>query len=188
VPAAIAAPAPAAVSEPAAPAPIAIPAAPPAARTASSSKPGKPVSVFVSLKDRHLYVRQGWQPVFDAPIAIENPNRPIGTHVYTAMGPKPDGSGLKWTVISIPSTVKHAAEEPSAKHDGRKPRHEHMAKAAETAPPLPSASAALERLEIPPEMAERIGAMIVPGSSLIVSDNKLSSETGETTDFIVLTP
>jgi hypothetical protein len=146
------------------------------------------VSVFVSLKDRHLYVRQGWQPVFDAPIAIENPERPIGTHVYTAMGPKPDGSGLKWTVISIPSTMKRVAEEPSAKHDGRKPRHEHAAKAAETPPALPSASAALERLEIPPDMADRIGAMIVPGSSLIVSDNKLSSETGETTDFIVLTP
>jgi hypothetical protein len=104
------------------------------------------------------------------------------------MGPKPDGSGLKWTVISIPSTVKRTAEEPSAKHDGRKPRHEHAAKAAETPPALPSASAALERLEIPPDMADRIGAMIVPGSSLIVSDNKLSSETGETTDFIVLTP
>jgi hypothetical protein len=34
---------------------------------------------------------------------------------------------------------------------------------------------------------ERIAAMITPGSSLIVSDNKLSGETGSTTDFIVLT-
>jgi hypothetical protein len=29
--------------------------------------------------------------------------------------------------------------------------------------------------------------MIMPGSSLIVSDNKLSDETGDDTDFIVTT-
>jgi hypothetical protein len=36
-------------------------------------------------------------------------------------------------------------------------------------------------------VAERISGMITPGSSLIVSDNRLSDETGEDTDFIVLT-
>jgi hypothetical protein len=40
---------------------------------------------------------------------------------------------------------------------------------------------------MPPELVERISAMITPGSSLIVSDNRLSDETGDDTDFIVLT-
>ena len=39
-----------------------------------------------------------------------------------------------------------------------------------------------------PEAVERISALLVPGSSLIASDNALSDETDADTDFIVLTP
>jgi hypothetical protein len=45
----------------------------------------------------------------------------------------------------------------------------------------------LARIEIPPEVSEAISQMIVPGSSLIVSDQGLGDETGEGTDFIVVT-
>jgi hypothetical protein len=145
----------------------------------------KPISVFVSLKARRIYVRQGWEPLFDAPIAIEHPERPIGTHVYTAIGPKPDGSGMRWTVVSIPSNAKWSAER--AASSGRDSHKHHHQEQAAYGPALPSATAALDRIVIPPEMEGRIGTMIVPGSSLIVSDNKLSDETGDTTDFIVLT-
>jgi hypothetical protein len=53
--------------------------------------------------------------------------------------------------------------------------------------PLPSPSAALDRITMPQDAVERIAALITPGASLIVSDNKLSGETGDTTDFIVET-
>src|SRR4029079_7641132 len=59
---------------------------------------GRPLSVFASLKEGKLYVRQGWKPLFDAPISFENPGQPVGTHVYTAMGMKDDGKGMRWTV------------------------------------------------------------------------------------------
>ena len=71
---------------------------------------GRPISVFVSLKEGKLYVRQGWKPLFDAPVSFEHPEQPIGTHVYTAMGMKADGSGLRWTVVSIPSNTRRVAE------------------------------------------------------------------------------
>jgi hypothetical protein len=48
-------------------------------------------------------------------------------------------------------------------------------------------SVALDRMVMPPELVERISALVTPGSSRIVSDNKLSDETGEYTDFVVLT-
>ena len=76
------------------------------------------------------------------------------------------------------------------KTDGRKGRQEHKepaAKTAEVGAPMPSPSAALDRIVMAPELVERISEIITPGSSLIVSDNKLSDETGEYTDFIVLT-
>ncbi len=40
---------------------------------------------------------------------------------------------------------------------------------------------------MPQDTVERIASLITPGASLIVSDNKLSGETGATTDFIVET-
>jgi lipoprotein-anchoring transpeptidase ErfK/SrfK len=150
---------------------------------------GRPISVFVSLKENKLYVRQGWKPLFDARVSFEHPEQPIGTHVYTAMGAKAEG-GLRWTVVSIPSAFRRATEVKNANKNsdsGRKGRQEHAAKAVDVVAPMPSPSAALDRIVMAPELVERISEMITPGSSLIVSDNRLSDETGEYTDFVVLT-
>ena len=57
--------------------------------------------MFVSRKDGKLYVRQAMQPLFDLPVTIRNPEQPLGTHVYTAMGLR-DGA-MRWTVLSVPS-------------------------------------------------------------------------------------
>ena len=48
-----------------------------------------------------------------------------------------------------------------------------------------SAKAALDRVVIPQDVLDRI-AGIAPRSSLIVTDEALSSETGKGTDFVVL--
>ncbi len=172
------------VAKPAVPAPIIVDERPktmPAAIVQEAN--GRPISVFASLKEGKLYVRQGWKPLFEAPVRFEQPDQPVGTHVYTAMGMKADGKGLRWTVVSIPSSTKRVAE---LKDQGRKSRTDHAPKAVETET-LPSASVALDRIVMPPELVERISELMTPGSSLIVSDNKLSDETGEYTDFIVLT-
>ena len=44
---------------------------------------------------------------------------------------------------------------------------------------------ALARIEIPQDILDRISDLIIPGSSLIISDQGLGGETGEGTDFIV---
>lgn len=163
------------------------PAAPPVAAKEPPRRKGI-VSMFISLKEQRLYVRQNMEPLFSTPVTIERPGEPIGTHVYTAMGPKAGGEGLRWTVVSIPSSYKPAKPEPKAA-DNKKPRHEKpMVKAAEFVhAPLPSPRAALDRITMPQDAVDRIADLITPGASLIVSDNKLSGETGDTTDFIVET-
>jgi lipoprotein-anchoring transpeptidase ErfK/SrfK len=142
------------------------------------------VSVFVSLKENRVYVRQNMEALFDAPVTVARPSEPIGTHVYTAMGTKADGS-VRWTVVSIPSAYRPESKVADA---GRKPRNEKPVRAVEPAlAPVPSASAALDRIVMPQDTVERIASLITPGASLIVSDNTLSGETGATTDFIVET-
>jgi lipoprotein-anchoring transpeptidase ErfK/SrfK len=139
-----------------------------------------PVSIFVSRKDGKLYVRQAMQPLFDLPVTLRNPEQPIGTHVYTAMELK-DGA-MRWTAVTIPSAF---AREPEKKSNKRGKNAEAPAPAVQLPPS--NASTALERFDMPQEAAERLATMLVPGSSLIVSDNGIGGETGTYTDFIVLT-
>ncbi len=59
----------------------------------------EPVSVFISRATQRLYVRRGVGADFDEPITIRDPNRRIGTHIYTAVAR--DGAGLRWTEVTI---------------------------------------------------------------------------------------
>jgi hypothetical protein len=176
---------PAQVSAPvvAAPAPV----VPPVAAKEPPRRKGI-VSMFISLKEQRLYVRQNMEPLFSTPVTIERPGEPIGTHVYTAMGPKPGVEGLRWTVVSIPSGYKPLRPESKAA-GSKKPRNEKSSvKAVEYIhAPLQNPRAALDRISMPQDAVDRIADLITPGASLIVSDNKLSGETGDTTDFIVET-
>ena len=61
-----------------------------------------PVSVFVSRKLSKLFVRQGFTPLFDAPVKIQNLAEPMGTHVFSAMEFQNEGATIRWTVVSIP--------------------------------------------------------------------------------------
>ncbi len=140
-----------------------------------------PVSVFVSRKDGRLYVRQAMEPLFDAPVTIQNPDQPIGTHVFTAIEIKNDA--MRWNAISVPSAYPRPV---NASAKSKKPKS--TAAAQPVVEPPPSASAALDRLELTQEIRDQIGAMLTPGSSLILSDSGIASgETGQYTDFIVLT-
>src|SRR5262249_9163139 len=47
-------------------------------------KPG-PIAVFISRKEGKLFVRKGFEPVFYVPITVSESDRPLGTHVFTAL-------------------------------------------------------------------------------------------------------
>jgi len=151
-----------------------------------------PVQAFVSRKDGKLYVRQGFAPLFETAVAIADPKEPWGTHVFTVMEIK-DGAA-RWTAITVPSGYAAAADaKPDAKPDAKLKRKisardaERRAARTYDLAHAPGAGDALERFTIPAEARQRIAALLAPGSSLIVSDNALSDETGLETDFIVLT-
>ncbi len=155
---------------------------PPTRTPSSIERKQSPVSIFISRKDARLYVRQAMQPLFDLPLTIREPNKTIGTHVYTAMELK-DGA-LRWTAVSVPSVFAPESVKPE-KSAKRAKKSQPEPVVATT--PVPSASAALDRIDIPQDAVDRLAGLVAPGASLIVSDNPLSHETGKYTDFIVLT-
>jgi lipoprotein-anchoring transpeptidase ErfK/SrfK len=156
-------------------------------------RPG-PISVFISRKERKLYVRKGFQPLFETPITIDRPDETLGTHVFTAMEFKDDGVTMRWTAISMPaeparapkaSKVERRAE--AETRPSRKGRQlEVISDATGPAPPV-TAAEALDRIEMPKDAVERIAQLLSVGASLIVSDQGIGPETGLETGFIVLT-
>jgi hypothetical protein len=134
------------------------------AKAASEAKLAlEPVSVYISRATQKLYVRRNthkpWPDggeVFDAtievPVTIRNPDRPLGTHVFTAMAR--NDAGLRWTAVTIDNGD--------------------------------DAKDALDRITIPKDVLDRIAPTASPRSSIIISDEPLSSETNYRTEFVAV--
>jgi lipoprotein-anchoring transpeptidase ErfK/SrfK len=133
-----------------------------AAREASLAL--EPVSIFISRATQKLYVRRnthkpapdGGGEVFDfsieVPVTIRNPDKPIGTHVFTAVAR--NDAGLRWTAVTIDNGD--------------------------------DAKSALDRITFPPDVLDRIAPTALPRSSIVISDEPLSSETNYRTEFVAV--
>jgi hypothetical protein len=62
----------------------------------------EPASIFISRATQKLYVRRGFDSVLEIPVTIRNPDKPVGTHIFTAVG-RTAGGGLRWTAVTIDS-------------------------------------------------------------------------------------
>jgi hypothetical protein len=143
-----------------------------------------PVSVFISRKTQRLYVRKNNMPVFEAPVTIRDankPNKPIGSFVFTALDYSAASGAMRWNVVSMYKDVANMEPaEPAPKGKAK------VSQAEATSADISGAVAALGRITVTPEAQERISAAVLPGSSLIISDEGIHGETGKDTDFIVV--
>ncbi len=190
----------AAVAEPVATAPAAaapddsVPTPPAKPADLADGVPAKPtpIAIFISRKEKKIYVRRDFAPLFDAAVTIADPDQPLGTHVFTALEFLGDGqTALRWNVVSLPGAPAKAArnaanEQRYGKHAAGRRRGEPGEKPPGDQPPPQPPAAALARIAVPQEAIDQISRLIVPGSSLIVSDQGLGEETGDGTNFIVV--
>jgi hypothetical protein len=146
-----------------------------------TAREAEPVSVLISRKTQRLYVRQAFEPIFETPVTILDADRPIGTHVFTALEGTSGDTNIRWSVVSLEGGRLHGGTvEPHGRVTAGSGRDiEPML----TEPD--SAKTALDRIVIPQDALDRIPGM-APRSSLIITDEGLSSETGNGTDFVVL--
>jgi hypothetical protein len=142
----------------------------------------EPVSVFISRKMQRLYIRQAFQPALEIPVTIRDADRPIGTHVFTAMERTNGDIDIRWSVVSLNDGQPDVRlAEPYGSAGGRR-----SGSAEQTSAEPSDAKAALDRITIPQDTLDRIAGMVSPRSSLIISDEALSAETGNGTEFVVL--
>jgi lipoprotein-anchoring transpeptidase ErfK/SrfK len=181
-----------------------------------TQKRSSPISVLLSAKDKRLYVRQGLNAIFDAPVAVKADEGSIGTHVFQAVGAS--GEALNWVTVSVPTETlsdeiryskmlrmalanPHAASvDGSGKARANQAASTNQAGGAQQAAALQQARSidpsigpaaalrALARFELDPELTERLQELVWIGAWIIVSEQPLSKETGPAgTDLVVLT-
>jgi len=120
-----------------------------------------------------LFVRKGFEPIFNSPVTFAQPDRPLGTHVFTALDLNDDDS-VRWNVVTVPTGWIRS----SGRAGG--------AELASVGKPS-TAVEAIDRVTIPREAVDRISELMSVGASLIISDEGLGPETGTGTDFTVIT-
>jgi hypothetical protein len=142
----------------------------------------EPVSVFISRKTQRLYVRQAFQPILESPVTIRDADRPIGTHVFTAIERTGSDVDVRWSAVSL--NGGHADAGADKPHGSTRGSRGQGVEPMATDPG--GARAALDRIALPQDVLDRIAGIASPRSSLIISDEALSSETGKDTEFVVL--
>jgi hypothetical protein len=146
-----------------------------------------PLSILISRKEQRIYVRQGFDAIYDGYAEVADPDRPIGTHSFTAIEARGDGQPMRWMAISLPGEAR--PEEIVTGSIGGKGRQRQAARKeprpAASGPARQSALDALTRITIPPATKARIAELLTPGTSIIVTDGGSGAEVSKGADFAV---
>jgi hypothetical protein len=142
----------------------------------------EPLSIFISRRSQRLYVRQASQPVWESPVTFLDADRPVGTHVFMAVEQTSGDTGMRWNAVTLDDGRPRASVvEAKSRARGRADQ------AVESiSMNTGSAKTALDRIVIPQDALDRIVEMVSTRSSLIISDEELSAETGKDTEFVVV--
>ena len=121
-----------------------------------------------------LYVRRNQEPVFEAPVTLRDPQKPLGSHLLVHTGlENPDSA---WFSMSISSTIP-----------GHVTREHDLDPALKNTRVYADLIKTLDRLVIPEDARDFVESSLSAGASFAISDNGLGTETGKGTDFIVQT-
>lgn len=123
-----------------------------------------------------IMVRQGFKPVFEAPITIADPRLALGTHFLTAHSVDLENGTADWLGATLANTLSSQTM--------RRLGISKLESSIVSGTPI---SNALSRINIPDETRRKIDAMLTPGSTMTISDTGLGHETGSGTDFITVT-
>lgn len=130
-------------------------------RTQVDAVGAAPITALVSRRTGMMYVRRAFAPIYEVPVTIDQPNQPIGAHVYVAR--KADDQRLAWTTVSVAGAVREAHNTSGGAGSTKSDERQTIA--------LPSsASEALKRVHLPPGAEQRLNQLLSQGATLIISD------------------
>ena len=132
----------------------------------SSAEAGaaKVMSVLVSAADRKAYLIVDGVVTFETPISVVDPDKPIGTHLFSLIGPSADGHSLKWSAFGL----------------GGHPQDGVVVDMW--------SSSVLARIDyLDGAGVRRVAQTLHPGTTMVITDLAASPETRTAPDFTVIT-
>ncbi|MET0707283.1 MAG: L,D-transpeptidase [Tardiphaga sp.] len=133
-------------------------------KTSSAGASRKTASVLVSGADGKAYLIVDGELTFETPISVLNPGQPLGTHLFSLIGPSDDGFFLKWAAFGLGGQPQ----------DG-------------IAVDLWSNSV-LRRIEfLDGPGVRRVARTLQPGTTMVITDLAASPVTRSAPDFTVIT-
>ncbi len=133
---------------------------------------------IVDTNPAFVYVRQDADDIYAAAIALKHPEQPLGAHLFLVTDFKPITGEAGWNATSLKTSARFLKRFVKGNNNAGE-------EASHLSPP--SVGRALDRIEVPAHVRQRIEDLLTPGSSMIISDGGHTRETGQDTDFIVLT-
>jgi hypothetical protein len=136
----------------------------PGKKPAAKAGAAKVMSVIVSGADRKAYMIVDGEVSFETPINVLDPDKPMGTHLFSLIGPSPDGHALQWSAFGL----------------GGHPQDGVVVDMW--------SSSVLGRIEyLDGAGVRRVASTLHPGTTMVVTDLAASPETRTAPDFTVMT-
>jgi hypothetical protein len=120
-------------------------------------------SFVISAVDRKLIAFVNGKETFTAPVGIEYPEKPFGTHAFTLTGPDADPAHLNWLAFGLSAGTNQVLVSALL------------------------ASETVKRIDLAPDVAKRMTSLLHPGSTLVVTDRPAGNESRTGPDFTILT-
>lgn len=122
-----------------------------------------------------IMVRQDFQPLFEAPVGIKNPDVALGTHFFTVDKIERNAETAEWHGVTLPNGLPDAMKQRLGITADNNPFEQN------------AAAKALDRIELPEDVRDRIETAMTDGTSITINDQGLGPDTGDGTDFITIT-
>jgi L,D-transpeptidase catalytic domain len=120
-------------------------------------------SILVSGADRKAYLTVDGEIRYQTSIEIADPDRPLGNHLYSLLGPHPGGKGFRWSAFGF-------GGQPDSGMSFDRWNDE-----------------TLGRIKVAdPDAANRILATLRPGTTMVITDFAAGPETRTGPDFTVI--
>jgi hypothetical protein len=135
----------------------------PTKRTKTTGALSQSTSILVSAADRKAYLIVDGVVTAETPIDIFDSGKPLGTHLYSLIGPSADGHALKWNLFDIDGDPQSSTEV-----DVWSDR----------------TLARIEYLDGPAVRA--IGKKLLPGTTMVITDTSAGADTRTGPDFTII--
>jgi hypothetical protein len=120
-------------------------------------------SFLISTAERKITAFVNGKESFSAPVTLQSPDKPFGTHAFTLIGSSPDPRNLKWLAIGLDAGQNAA-----------------IASAL-------LASETFRRVDLSPETAQRVTALMHPGTTLVITDKPAGPASRTEPGFTIIT-